>query len=226
MATTLLSLRTKLNTLLDDTGTTFYSDAERNNALNGAYYELYNKAVSLNDGQGAEVSTSTLTITSGTETIALPSDFMRLVSLFYKEDDNNFLKWVAINPGDRNIWARRFGKNSKQKAFYRRGSNIVLVPEPDYTSTTNLLMEYIPTPTEMSADGDEPTGIPETHRELLAFKALQRLKEKEGINVAPQTQQIIRLLELAFERDLDSWQDNGPRTLSGRDDYSLFEAGF
>lgn len=221
---TLSDLRTVLNTILDDTGTTFWSDTERNEALNGAYRELYNHAVSLNDGQGPETTTATIDLVADTETVALPTDLYKLVQLYYKESTDEQYEWVGIMPHQRHEWRHRFSRASKSLAYYRRGSNLVLVPTPNYSSTGKLFVEYVPNPTDMSGDSDVPTGIPASHRELIAYKAAKRLTEKQGIDLTASSEGTLKMLLAAFERDLESWNQS-PRRLAGLSAFDQYDLG-
>lgn len=219
MANTLGDIRDELNTLLDDTTENFYTDTERDAFINSAYFELYARAVMLNDGVGSEVSTSSLTVTADTKTIALPSDFYRLVSIYY-EDSNSTYKWDVISPVNQHRKRSEISRGSKALCCYLRGTNLVVVPTPNWSGTVEI--EYVPEPTEMSADSDEPTGIPKTHRSLIAYKAFLRLKEKEGVSPSGGTIEVLEKLERLFQSDMESRQDQDSRRLAGPSGYHLY----
>lgn len=225
MARSLDDLRAILNTYMDDDTNNFIDATERTTFLNSAYFDLYNWAESVLDGNGPVVTKTALTVVSGTETIALPPDFYRLVALYYRESDTCRYKWSNISASEQHVAALMSG-SSKQLAFYRRGSNVVAVPTPTWSDSTKLILEYVPNPTAMSDDTDEPTGIPDSHRELIAMKAFMKLKEKEGVD--PSASFMVQYKEAmrAFERDMESWQANGPMKVAGPYDFEIYGGYF
>lgn len=216
-------LQSLLSTLLDDDGTTFWTTAERQRALNNAYFELYNLGANLSDGMGEEITASTLSQVSGTATIALPSDFYRLVSIYRTDSSNQDVtyRYIPIHPAKQHEFRRLVSPGSYQLGFYFRGSNIVLVPTPSTSATLNI--EYVPDPTEMSADSDEPL-LPVSHRELIAYGALVRLKEKEGVEPSGTTIATYNRLMSAFERDMESRQSQDSRRLAGPSGYNIYDS--
>jgi hypothetical protein len=215
-------MQSNLSTLLDDSNSTtgLWDDTERKRALNSAYFEFYNLGVNLGDGMGEEMTSASLTQTSGTATIALPADFYKMVSLYYTISATETYRYIAIHPTQQHQYRRMIPQSAKQLAFYIRGSNIVLVPTPTWSGT--LTIEYSPEPTEMSDDADEPV-FPKSHRELIVYGALIRLREKEGVEVSQGSIDIYRSLRQAFERDMEDRQSQESRRLNGPDGYGIYE---
>lgn len=232
------AIKKVLNMLLDDDTAEFYDQAtgdtdERERAINNAYAQLYTWAASLNDGMGPEVTETTLDIVADIPTIALPADFYRLVSLYWKQTENQSYQWPAISVVNQHEYRRKVARGSRQLGFYIRGSNIVVVPTPSYSASAvtspaslGLYLEYVPHPSDMTLDTDVPTGIPPVHRELIAYEAFIRLKEKEGVPPSQGAQRVHSQLRAAFDRDLETRQLQNSRRLSGPTGYDIYESGF
>lgn len=222
MADNFGDIRAELNTLLDDTTENFYTDTERDAFINSAYFEMYSRACLLNDGVGEEISTASLTVTADTKTVALPSDFYRLVSVYYQESGagGSTYKWDVISPVNQHRKRSEISRGSKRLTCYLRGTNLVIVPTPNWSGTVEV--EYVPEPTEMTANSDEPTGIPRVHRTLIAYKAFLRLKEKEGVSPSPAAIEVAQKLEALFEADMENRQDQDSRRLAGPSGYHLY----
>jgi hypothetical protein len=219
---TFIDMQTLLSTLLDDSNASGLWDGDaRKRALNNSYFDLYNMGVSLSDGQGPEVVTGTVTVTAETATAALPADFYRMVSLYYTESSTSTFKMIPIAPSDQHEWRRTTPRSAKQLAFYFRSSSIVLVPTPDWSGT--LTIEYVPEPTELDLNADVPL-LPKTHRELIVYGALIRLKEKEGVEPNGTSIAIHQGLKASFERDMETRQFQSSRRLAGNSGYGIYES--
>jgi hypothetical protein len=222
MADNLGEIRDELNTLLDDATEEFYTDVERDAFINSSYFEMYSRACLLNDGVGEEVSSATLTVTADTKTIALPSDFYRLVSLYYESNGStgSTYKWDIISPVNQHRKRSEISRGSKKLTAYLRGTNLVIVPTPNWSGS--VILEYVPEPTEMAIDTDEPTGVPKVHRTLIAYKAFMRLKEKEGAEPGGAAMQTYQKLDALFEADMENRQDQDSRRLAGPSGYHIY----
>jgi hypothetical protein len=215
-----------LNTLLDDDTESFYTDAERETAVNAAYFEVYNWAADLGDGQGGEINSTNLTITANTGTSTLPANFYRLTEVYYKASETESYSWIPIMPNQQHEYRSRISQGSKRLAFYLRGTKMILVPTPTWGSTTEVFIEYVPWPTARTNDAQTFPGIPLSHVEIIAYLALMRLKEKEGVAPSAGAIDTYNRLKAQFDRDMENRQRQRSRTLAGRTRYDLYESGF
>jgi hypothetical protein len=220
---TFSDLKSLLSTLLDDTGTTFYSDEERERAINAAYLELYAEAVDVSGGNGPTISTSTLTVTADTNTITLPTDFLHLVDLYYQQSTNDTPKrWKRINARKQAEY-HYIGRGEKQLCFYIMSQTTArVVPTPSWTGSVECF--YIAEPTVMTTGTDEP-DFPLTSRELIAYEAFHRLKEKEGVNPTGAAEAKRRELRHRFETDMRSLASNEADEIAGPDGYHIYNMG-
>lgn len=222
---TLASLKTTLTTLLDDSSTDFYTSGDRLAALNAAYIELADMACRLTDGQGLEATLETLTVVSGTSTMALPTGTHKVINVFYMDDEDESYEWIAITPSQQHVYRAKIDRSSKQLAYYLRGENMVMVPTPNWSDSTHVFIEYVPIVTAMAVDADVPTAIPDMHRELIAYEAFVRLKEKEGVVPIQTSYDKWRQLRAAFEASMESRQMQRSRHLTGDPGYEYYEGG-
>ena len=218
---TFSDLQALTRTLLEDTGTTLFSDDEVKRAINNAYAYLYNEGVRLSDGQGIACTKLDIDVTADTDTISMPSDFYRCVSIAYKEGETSYIQWKPISgPIEIARWASTITRDSKLKGYYFRGnSTLVMVPSPSWTGTAE--MHYIPNPVMLDVSSDEPL-FPKSHRELIAYEAFFRLIQKEGIDPGASSAGIRRDLKVAFENDMEDMQKQENRELVGDGMYWIY----
>jgi hypothetical protein len=222
---TFTDIKNRLSALLDDESTDFYTTTDRETAVNAAYFELYDMACRNTDGQGVEATIANLTVVAGTATAALPSGTHKVINIFYKESEDETYEWVAISPAGQHVYRSKIDRDSKQLAYYMRGNNIVMVPTPNWSDATKVFIEYVPEATAMTAGTDEPTSVPLMHRELIAYEAFIRLKEKEGVVPIQTTYDKWRQLRAAFEVSMESRQLQRSRHLNGDPGYDYYEGG-
>jgi hypothetical protein len=220
---TFTDLKSLLSTLLDDDGTSFYTDDDRERAINAAYFELYAEAVDVSGGNGPTISTSTLTVTAETNTVSLPSDFLHLIDLYYQENtDSTPRRWKRINARKQAEY-HYIGRAEKQMCFYLLSqSSIRVVPTPSWTGSIECF--YIAEPTALNLGSDEP-DFPITSRELIAYEAFHRLKEKEGVNPTGAAEAKRRELRHRFETDMRSLASNEADEIAGPDNYHIYNMG-
>jgi hypothetical protein len=210
------TLKDLLSTLLEDTSTDLWTAAERASAINSAYIELYSRAASLGGGQGLEVKEGTLTVVAGTATVTLPSDILYpyIIDISYKESETRSWPWIPTSPSRQHIDRSAISRGSHQLSYYVRGSSIVLVPTPDWSSSTHVKILYVYEPTTLSADANTPL-LPPQHHELIAYYAFERLLQKEGTSMLPGAATTKGRLERAFDRDMQSRHKSDSRRLNG-----------
>lgn len=146
--------------------------AQVNNAINQARYRL-------NAEFGLKKATDTIDVTADTETATLPSDVVRILSLYSGS-------WL-LQP----ITEQEFGELSNTvvsgvgaggpQVYTVDGSSttIRLRPIPSATAADYLTVHYIQRPTALSADGDIPSELPAEFHDLIAEEAIYRIAQNE-----------------------------------------------
>lgn len=133
--------------------------------------------------EGQFDKSTTLDITNGQDTIALPSDFFTIKVLFKKMDTqyrpltyrNNM-----IEPYD-NVLAVT-NSEAYEPLYYLRGNNIILRPAPGFSETAGLLLEYTAFPDQLLFGGDAMSaGISPVFRSLVVMFAVYKAKLKDDM---------------------------------------------
>jgi hypothetical protein len=112
-----------------------------------------------------------VTIVSGTDTYALPADFIRDVGLVYdgrplqRRDMRERTDYDATSTG-------------VPEAYWVWGDQVCLYPIPNAVKECTLL--YTSSPASMSADADVPGWVPAAYHKALVFYAVQLAKGSEG----------------------------------------------
>ncbi len=154
---------------------------------------------------------ATISVTAGTSTYTLPTNFARLYSL---EDtaENRTLDNLSVSDYDAfNVE----GSSGRPIAYTIDRPNIALYPNPN--SAYSLQLRYYRTPAEMTADEDEPE-IPEDYHYVLVSYTLARCFRRENDYEATQFHKDEYERELAeMMADLqDDSQDAGqPQQVGG-----------
>ena len=154
---TLLQLRTRARQAANfESATTFLPDADVNERINTHITEEYDLFIQASPPSYYS-STTTISVTSGTTTYALPSDFLSLQSVFLSQTGGQVREVMPIRSGER--------------AYYR-------APQSSYTVT----VEYTPTPTLLSSDSDTFDGVNGWDELVVALVARDMLiKARESV---------------------------------------------
>lgn len=135
-----------------------------------------------------DVST-TLDITSGSETIALPSDCFAVKALFRKLSNGESVPLTyRQNFTDSYDTTTATSSAGYVPYYYFRGNNIVLRPSPGFTELQGLTLEYTQIPSYMIYGGDSMTsGISPMFKELVVMYAVFKAKLADDLVNGSQT---------------------------------------
>jgi hypothetical protein len=181
----------------------FVSDAEVNQYINDSYLELYDILVT--KFEDYYISTSISTITAAT--IALPTDFYKLVGLdrTVSEGSSEYYPLKPFNFHNRNrkgYLGLRYGMYPDVQ--YRiLGNNIELVPNDMAGGTYKLW--YVPRATVMASDSSTIDGVNGWEEYIVIDAAMKCLaKEESDVSVFLVEKQAIkkRIEEAAQNRDI------------------------
>lgn len=118
-----------------------------------------------------ETSTS-LTVTSGTDYVAVPSDFLREKEILYKGLP------LLYRPFQEFSWTASTRPSGRPWVYNIRQGRIYLDPIPNETGS-NLTLYYYADPAALSLDSDSPT-IPSAFHHLPAYFAAAHAKLRHG----------------------------------------------
>jgi len=159
---------------------TFVSDAELNEYINAAGSELYDILVT--EYEDYFQSTTTLTVSAGSETVALPTDFYKLLGLWVKVGTRRYeiLKFMVgeIVDYDQDITIPAV---SGERVRYRiQGSDLYAVPAP--SSDLSIEFWYVPQYTVLSADGDviSYAFVPGWEEYIITDACIRMLQKEES----------------------------------------------
>jgi len=149
MKKTLLQVRTEVRNrgeFLED----YYPSTELNAYINDSVAALYE--LLLTADRSRYRSTSTVSIVSGTVEYALPSDFLYLITVDVTDSGNpsGYRDMQQFNERERNEVGSASGKNDL--FYYLRGDKFCVWPKPAFSEATCIRINYVPTPTALSAD--------------------------------------------------------------------------
>ena len=139
------TLRDEARQRADQVNSEFVTDAELNGYLNNSWSELYDILVSKNKDDYFLTSTS-ITVTSGTSTYSLPSDFYKArgVDLNINDNQNTPLQRYTFADRTRDSLVR-YARDVKYRI---QANNIVFAPSPSNNTAT---LWYIPHPRKLQS---------------------------------------------------------------------------
>lgn len=148
MARTLLQLRTAVRQRADMENSTFISDSELNDYINASAAELHD--ILTTTFEDYFLTSQIVTVASGTNSIPLPYDLLKLKGLDYQYDSSP--RWMTVRPF---VWAERNDTTPDRRMPLRYGpfrtyrvgpSEIFLLPESDASGTYRIwyLQTYLP----------------------------------------------------------------------------------
>jgi len=155
-------------------------------------------------------SATTSSVTSQQE-YALPSDFEKILMVNIQIDN----EWHRVLPMPNinyiPIQARTDsgqGFTWSNARYYVIGSNIGFMPIPDETTSNNIKVWYVYTPTEMDDDTDEP-ALPDKYHHYLKYGAYATYLDQDDEHAAAERmrirfdQLIDRMVENLSQRQVD-----------------------
>ena len=159
------TLRDEARQRADQVNSQFVTDAELNGYLNNSWSELYDILVSKYNDDYFLTSTS-ITVTSGTDTYSLPSDFYKARGVDLNINTNQNTPLQRYNFADRTRDSLvRYARDVKYRT---QANNIVFAPSPSNNTAT---LWYIPhprklqsvTPSAISRGSTTTWTVPSTH---------------------------------------------------------------
>lgn len=179
---TLGKLLTNVRNLLNQPSpsNSFWTDSELTEYINEAIRIYFAEVVQNFEGQFTTVST--LNITSGSEEIALPSDFFEIKTLAIARNNGYDMLDYRNNVTDSWSTLGDSSGTSYRPYYLFRGNNIVLRPVPNYTEAAALRLEYVALPDTLVNGGDSLTSqISPLFKQVIEMYAVYKAKLKESM---------------------------------------------
>jgi len=174
MLTSTIITRARLK--LDEASAKFWTDAELLNYINKGYYYYWQWMIQAQ--HPLTLKPTTLDTTAGTATVALPSDFIAVRLLEYVYSDRTEPLVYRERYDEASYTNLSSADNTSVYTYRIEGSNLVLEPTPQTTTTSGILkMIYYYLPDELGT-GDTPT-IPAMYHNLLIDYCVVQGKRKE-----------------------------------------------
>ncbi len=215
---TFAELRDLARQKADEEASTFVTPSELNSYLNQGLKSIYLRIVSRYEDhfltEGTALNGGLFSQVSGTASYSLPTDLIKLVTVQVRQQnsssENDYYRIDRVNISNNGIdlyYPLREDQLHKTGYFLTK-DKIFFRPVP--TRADQVRLWYIPRPTAMSADSDEPV-VPEEYHELLAeFAAIQCLRKTgEGIFTESMTiwkEEMDMMLESIENRDQQAKQ--------------------
>lgn len=174
----LTEVRTQLNQR--DPTNSFWTDVELLGYLNDAVSIYFVEAAQANEGYFTTVTN--LNITSGNDTVDLPSDCFQVKILYKKLTDG-----YAVCPYNNSVtvgYSTQGGSDSNSfiPSYKFRGNSLILNPVPNFSETAGLKLEYIQFPDQMIYGGDGTTAqVSPIFKQLVVMYAVYRAKVRESM---------------------------------------------
>lgn len=174
----LTEVRTQLNQR--DPTNSFWTDVELLGYLNDAISIYFLEAAQANEGYFT--TTSDLNITSGSNTVTLPTDCFQVKILYKKLNDG-----YAVCPYNNSVtqgYSTQGGSEpgSFIPTYKFQGNSLVLNPTPNFSETAGLRLEYIQFPDQMIYGGDSMTSqVSPIFKQMIVMYAVYRAKVRESM---------------------------------------------
>ena len=181
-APTLVGLISTVRSFLNepDPNNSFWTDAELTSYINNGIRRFFQEMVLIDEGHFTTMVS--LDLVAGTESVALPSDCMRVKNV-WKKVTNGFMPLLYKNLIDEGYATIDVtNPNAYQPSYSFRGNNLIFHPTPNFSETGGLQLEYIQFPTSLLYGGDTMTShIAPVFNEVVEKYAVYQAKLKESI---------------------------------------------
>ncbi len=198
---TLSSLRTQARRYADMVNSTFVTDAEVNEYINQSYAELYNQLIQ--SGGDYALSSTTIAVTSGTDTYALPATFWRVRGVDVDLGSGVPYTMRKFVFEERHRSPAGYGWSAGYQVMYRlHGDNIKFTPSP--TSSYTVTLWYHAAPGRMTVDADTIDGVAGWEEYVVLGAAIKCLDKEESSTEVLARRQGIKLQEILSLRERDA----------------------
>lgn len=179
-----------------------WTDEELTTYLNEGVRRYFAEVVQYMEGQFT--TTSDLNLTSGTATIALPSDFFKLKQVWRKVTNGYLPMHYRNNLTEAVSTEQAGGGDTYCPDYYLRGNSLVLSQTPGFSETAGIRVEYVQFPETMVTGGDSMTAqVSPVFKDLIIAYCIYKAKLKEsltnGTNTTPMALQNLNDLFTAFK---------------------------
>jgi len=158
----------------------FWSDAELTRYLNEAIRMYYLELT--NNDEGFWTTTAALSIVSGSELVALPSNCFEVKAVYKLVSGGAVILPYENNVSDSYSTQGGGGGETFFPSYYFRENNLVLRPVPNYSEVGGISVEYIYFPDSMQNAGDVMSAnVMPIFRQLIEMYAVYKAKLKESL---------------------------------------------
>lgn len=158
-----------------------WTDEELTAYLNEAVRRYFVRVVQ--EAEGQFTTTANLDITSGSETIALPTDCFEIKNVWRAVSDGYEPLFYRNNVTEGYISTDASSGSGYRPGYYFRGNSLVLNPTPNFSETSGIRIEYVQFPTTMLTGGDSMTSqVSPVFRDLVEMYAVYKAKLKESLS--------------------------------------------
>lgn len=193
----------------------FWTDEELSTYLNEAVRRCFHEILMHSEGQF--VTTSDLNITSGANTISLPSDFFQMKNVWRKVT-GGYEKLTYRNNLTEGYSTESSGSGDGFKPDYSfRGNSLLFNETPGFSETAGIKIEYVQFPETLVTGGDSLTAqISPVYKDLIEMYAVWKAKLKEslvsGASTAGPAKENLNDLFIAF-REVIGKRDSSPTSI-------------
>src|SRR5678816_1841308 len=150
--------RTRANQETLDQANAFVTDAELNGIVNNGVRHVYRLLVRARSGYYRADPPQTITTTNGTSAYSLASDFMELISVDWQFSASDVVAVYPYEEAERNRFKLTTGwQRTYPVAYQLQNGKINFIPTP--TGASVVVVNYVPTFTNLVNDGDTFDGI-------------------------------------------------------------------
>lgn len=170
---TLANLRTEVRRRADMEGSGFVTDSELTSYINNSATEL--RDILIQKFQDYYITSDDISIVSGTDTYNLAADFYKALGVDMVINSRQSVTMRPFMFRERN----RYVYNPPRGYRYRiLGDQVRVIPEP--TSSFTMRIWYVPTFTNLSADGDTLDGVHGWEEYVIIDAAIKCLRKEES----------------------------------------------
>lgn len=201
---TLAELRNSAMDRADMNGQGLVSQATWNEYINKSKDRLYDLLISAYGADYYVADPYEISLISGTERYALPTDYYKTIKVEYKIDRDNSFVLRRFSPSSKNRSSILYPYGRDYGYEYREmGDYLYIYPVPSGNASLNLW--YVPLSTNLTSDSDELKGFNGWEEYIIIDVAVKALRKEES-DTADLERDLIRLKvelqEMAEERNL------------------------
>ncbi len=193
MATSLATLRGRVQVKADIASSLTFTDPQVNDIINEAYRAMWSDVLDKNPA--FRVTALPFTLATGTQTVSLPADFRAVFTVQLNPGNTTSMRYLTVQ-------GPKTGSSRYEKTYRLQGQSLYI--EPLQNCAGSYQLNYNPSCPVLAADGDTLDAELDAFADYIVLYAADQIAGMEANDIQPS----LHAAFMTFQQRLQRWAAN------------------